>query len=158
MQSKGKVKAKHPTDTKQSVGRPLSTSSHFGLKASKQQQNILGRIAHARSNITRMATAFLELHQHEPTAFIEHYTNGKWSSPCLEGKVKSFSAFNDCNGGGNDQTQTRQILETENILVLRNERQPLNNLLHSTTLPVDALIRKYSIGSSALHICNHKGT
>ena len=26
-----------------------------------------------------------------------------------------------------------------NILALRNARQPLNNLLHSTTLPVDAI-------------------
>ena len=57
----------------------------------------------------------------------------------LEGKVKSFSAFNDCNGGGDDQIQNRQKLEIENILVLRNARQPLNNVLHSTTLPVDAI-------------------
>ena len=47
--------------------------------------------------------------------------------------------FNDCNGGGNDQTQNRQNLKIENILVLRNARQPLNNLIHSTTLPVDAV-------------------
>ena len=63
----------------------------------------------------------------------------KWPGPGLEGKVKSFSAFNDCNGGGDDQIKNRQKLEIENILVLRNARQPLNNVLHSNTLPVDAI-------------------
>ena len=63
----------------------------------------------------------------------------KWPAPGLEGKAKSFSACNDCNGGGDDLIQNRQNLEIQNILVLRNARQPLNNVLHSTTLPVDAI-------------------
>ena len=54
-------------------------------------------------------------------------------------KSEKVLAFNGCNGGGDDQIQNRQNLEIENILVLRNARQPLNNVLHSTTLPVDAI-------------------
>ena len=64
-----------------------------------------------------MATDFLELHQHPPASFIEHYTNGKWPSPGLEGKVKSFSVFNDCTGGEDDQTQNRKNLEIEKVNV-----------------------------------------
>ena len=69
----------------------------------------------------------------------------KWPNPGVEGKVNSFSVFDDCNGGEDDQTQNPKNLEMEksmfrdNILALRNARQPLNNLLHSATLPVDAI-------------------
>jgi hypothetical protein len=64
-----------------------------------------------------MATAFVEFHQHPPTASIEHYTNGKWPIPGLEGKVKSFSVLNDCTVGEDDQTQLRKNLETEKVNV-----------------------------------------
>ena len=37
----------------------------------------------------------------------------KWPGPGVEGKVKSFSVFNDCNGGEDDQTQNRKNLEIE---------------------------------------------
>ena len=59
--------------------------------------------------------------------------------------MKSFNVFNDCTGGEDDQTQNRKNLEIEKVNVQgqhpgsRNARQPWNNLLHSTTPPVDAI-------------------
>ena len=44
---------------------------------SKQQQNIIGRFAHARSNITRMATALLELTHQQPLSNITRLANGQ---------------------------------------------------------------------------------
>ena len=41
----------------------------------------------------------------------------KWPDPGLKGKVKSFSVFNDCNGGEDDQTQNRKNLEIEKVNV-----------------------------------------
>ena len=41
----------------------------------------------------------------------------KWPSPGLEGKVKSFTFFNDCNGGEDDQTPNRKNLEIEKVNV-----------------------------------------
>ena len=41
----------------------------------------------------------------------------KWPGPGLEGKVQSFSVCNDCNGGGDDQTQNRKNLEIEKVNV-----------------------------------------
>ena len=41
----------------------------------------------------------------------------KWPGPGPEGRVKSFSVFNDCNGSEDDQTQSRKHLEIEKVIV-----------------------------------------
>ena len=61
-----------------------------------------------------MATAFVEFHEHPATASIERYPP---PIPGLEEKVKSFSIFNDCTVGQDDQTQLRKNLEPEKVNV-----------------------------------------
>ena len=54
---------------------------------------------------------------HEPKCMTETKSKrtrshcAKWPGPGLEGKVKSFSVFNDRNGGEDDQTRNRKNLE-----------------------------------------------